>query len=414
MPAKHPADEHATSAHKDPWLTWNALVVGVVIALLLGGAFLVGGLADRLFVLKPVDYALQQVGLAGRGSGTAAESTALGQVLQTVQTGSVADIVETAGKSVVTVSIKTQRPVFEQLPQVFFPGFGLRVPSGAVEEVQQDIGTGFVVDQKNGLIVTNKHVVSDTQAQYKIIDSNDKEYDIINIYRDPVNDLAIVKVENLELAALPLGDSDKIRVGEGVIAIGTALGEFRNTVTTGVVSGLGRGISASDGSMMAAERLENVIQTDAAINPGNSGGPLIGAGDGRVIGVSVAVTQGAQNIGFSIPINVVKAVVDNFNQTGQFDRPMLGVSYRIISQQTALMNDVPQGAYIQEVVPGSAAQKAGIQQGDIISSIDGQSLRDSQLAEIINKKKIGDSMEIKLWRNGEEQTMRVTLQKVAE
>lgn len=166
-----------------------------------------------------------------------------------------------------------------------------------------------------------------------------------------------------------------------MIAIGTALGQFRHTVTTGVISGLGRGIQAIDPGMGSAEEIDNVIQTDAAINPGNSGGPLLDR-SGEVIGVNVAVSQGAQNIGFALPINVIKASIANFNDTGSFDRPYLGVSYRDISQEAALFNEVPQGAYVVSVVDGSSAAQAGLQAGDIITEFDGQSLKDHQLASL--------------------------------
>ena len=156
------------------------------------------------------------------------------------------------------------------------------------------------------------------------------------------------------MTPIELGDSSKIKVGQLAIAIGTALGEFRHTVTTGVISGLGRGISKT---------LDNVIQTDAAINLGNSGGPLLNSA-GQVIGVNTAVSQQGQNIGFAIPINVIKDAIDNFNKTGQFSRPFMGVRYRQIDQKTALLNDIPsREPYVEEIVEGSPAEKAGIVAG---------------------------------------------------
>lgn len=396
-------------------LTWTAFLVGLAMLAVVVAAFFAGGLSDRLFVLKPIDSLLDLAVLSGIKSNQTNEQTSeLGQAIQQSATiGSVADVVEVAGKSVVTVAIKTQRPVLERFSPNGVFGFNFQVPSGRVEEVQQDIGTGFVVDKQNDLVVTNKHVVSDTNAEYKVIDSDNKEYVVTNIYRDPVNDLAILKVEDLELNALPLGDSEKVRVGDGVIAIGTALGEFRNTVTTGVISGKGRGIDASAGGFSETERLDNVLQTDAAINPGNSGGPLISSA-GEVIGVNSAVTQGAENIGFAIAINSVKDVINNFNQTGQFERPMLGVRYQMIPMQTALMNDVPQGALIQEILSGSAAEKAGLKVNDIISKLDDKALKDTPLAEIINSKKIGDTLKVTYWRDGEEKEVSITLQKQSQ
>jgi serine protease Do len=371
------------------------------------GLFL-GGLADRVFVLKPLDYLAQrQPGwkLPATSSNSTQTTSELAQQLS--QVSSVEDIVEVSSKAVVTISIQKEQRVFEPQSRGIFD-FGFGAPSESrIEEIKQDIGTGFVVDS-TGLIVTNKHVVGDTQATYTVIDKDNHEYQVTRIYRDPTNDLAIIKVEGANLPALPLGDSDKIRVGQDVIAIGTALGEFRHTVTTGVVSGLGRGIEATDG--FGFESLEGVIQTDAAINPGNSGGPLLDA-SGSVIGVSVAVSAGAENIGFAIPINVVRASLDNFNKTGQFDRPFFGVRYQLITKQAALMNEVPQGAYVLEVVTGSSASDAGVQAEDIITHFDGQAVttESTELASLINGKKLGDKVQVKVWRNDQELTLEVTL-----
>jgi S1-C subfamily serine protease len=252
--------------------------------------------------------------------------------------------------------------------------------------------------------------VESTGAKYKIITKDDKEYDVTNIYRDPANDLAILKVNATLPEAMVLGDSDKNKVGQFVIAIGTALGEFRHTVTTGVISGLGRGIEAGDGWGGSVEQLDNVIQTDAAINPGNSGGPLLNSA-GQVIGVNVAVSQSGQNIGFALPINVVKSSLDNFNKTGQFNRPYLGVQYKVISKESALMNEVPEGAYVAGVVSGSPAETAGIKQGDIITKLGGKSVKDTEggLVGIINQSKVGDTLDIEVFRDKKTQTLKVTL-----
>jgi len=270
------------------------------------------------------------------------------------------------------------------------------------EEVQQNIGTGFVVG-KDKLVITNKHVVADTNAEYKIIDKDDNEYQVTKIFRDPGNDIAILQVENLNLNSIALGDSDKIKVGQDVVAIGTALGEFRHTVTTGVISGLGRDITTSDAFGRSVESLENIIQTDAAINPGNSGGPLIDR-CGRVVGINVAVSQNAENIGFAIPINVAKDVIDNFEKTGKFERAFLGVRYTVISEQAALMNEVPRGAYVMEIVPGSSAEEAGIQKGDIITKFDGKDVIKQDLSTLISQKRAEDKVKIELYRWSEDKT----------
>ena len=308
----------------------------------------------------------------------------------------VINVVDKVSPSVVTVSAKTPtRRILEFSP---FGGVTPRQQGGQ----PQDIGTGFIVSE-DGLIVTNKHVVSVTDATYKVIAKDNKEYDVKEINRDPSNDIAILKIDASGLKPVDLGDSTNLKVGQFVVAIGTALGEFRNTVTTGVISGLGRGINAGSALEGFVERLDNVIQTDAAINPGNSGGPLMNSA-GQVIGINVAVAHGAQNVGFAIPINTVKESLNNFKTTGKFPaKPFLGVQYQMISQEAALLNNVPQGAYVIEVVTGSPADKAGVKIDDIITEFDGKKLTDEVggLASIIGKKKVGDSVKVRIFRNGQ-------------
>lgn len=375
-------------------------LLGLSLSVIIIVSFFVGALADRIFVIKPLDYFAQRSGQTSFKNTSGELDSPLSGLLNTRSRFSVADIAEDVSAGVVTVSIKKQQRVINPVNSGIF-GFYLGMPTGEVQEVQQDIGSGFVVDAQQGLVVTNKHVVSDLEAAYSVIDKNDQEYSISKIYRDPNNDLAIVEVDGARasLAAIPMGNSDTLRVGEPVIAIGTALGEFRHTVTTGVISGLGRGIEAF--GTTGGESLENVIQTDAAINPGNSGGPLLDS-QGKVIGVNVAISASAENIGFALPINVVKASLDNFNATGQFERPSLGVTYRMISLEAATTNDVPQGALILEVLSDSTAATFGLQQNDIIMEFDGTKLTgETNLASLVNNKKIGDTVQVKYWRNGE-------------
>lgn len=322
------------------------------------------------------------------------------------------NVVDTVSPAVVTIGISKTRRVgdlFEINPFDPFSPFQRPQTGGKTQKVEQDIGSGFIVGA-DGLIVTNKHVVSDSQATYKVIMKNDKTYDVQKIYRDPINDLAILKITASGLPVAELGDSSKIRVGQLAIAIGTALGEFRNTVTTGVISGMGRGITAGSPFAGDAEKLDNVIQTDAAINPGNSGGPLLNS-SGQVIGVNAAVSSEGQNIGFALPINVVKEAIGNFNQTGQFDRPYLGIRYKGVTKDVAILNDVPEGAYVIEVVSGSPAEKAGVAADDIITKIDGTRLTgtNSELASAISKKKVGDKIGLTLWRDGKEITISAIL-----
>ncbi len=375
------------------------ILIGLAVAIIIVASVLGGAISDRLFGYKILDRFFPR---------EASQLVTRQRVL--TEESVVIDVAEKVSPSVVTVQIAIEKSLINPFGLELEPfGFSLPPTQGETEKVEQDIGSGFIISQ-DGLIVTNKHVVSDLQAEYKVITNDDQSYNVQKIYRDPVNDLAILKIEAKGLQPVEMGDSDQLKVGQFVIAIGTALGEFRHTVTTGVVSGLGRGITAGSPYEGYVEQLDNVIQTDAAINPGNSGGPLLNSA-GQVIGINVAVGAG-ENIGFAIPINVIKEAIDNFNQTGQFARPFLGVRYQMINQDLALMNEVPQGAYVVEVVADSAAAKAGIETGDIITSFDGQPVREEEggLAKLINSKKIGDQVNLKIWRDGEESDLKVTLE----
>jgi len=322
-------------------------------------------------------------------------------------------IVEEALPSVVTIGVKktiATGDFFTIDPFDFFSPFR-RIP-GQQRKIEQNIGSGFIISD-DGLILTNKHVVSDTEATYQVLTYDKKKYDVEKIYRDPLNDLAILKINPKEkLKPLKLGDSSNLKLGQLVIAIGTPLGEFTNTVTSGIISGLGRGITAGSPLEGYVEKLDNVIQTDAAINPGNSGGPLLNS-SGEVIGINTAIAAEGQNIGFAIPINVAKELIKNFEKRGGvFERPFLGVRYKMIDRQTALLNDVVEGAYVVEVVKGSPAEKAGIEVEDIITEFDGKKIKgsdDQSLAKLILEKRIGETVSLKVWRNGETITLSVTL-----
>lgn len=327
----------------------------------------------------------------------------------------VIEVVETVGPAVVTVRISKMQVTgaygFRFGPfELFDPSF-----EGEEEEIEENIGSGFVIDAE-GLVVTNKHVVSDMGAGYQVITNEDKVLEVEKIYRDPANDLAILKVktEGAKLTPAELGDSDKLKVGQFVIAIGTALGEFKNTVTTGVVSGLGRGITAGSPYESYVEEIDDVIQTDAAISPGNSGGPLLN-GLGQVVGVNVAVAAQGENIAFAIPINIVKASLENFKQTGEFSRPFLGIRYEIIDQETGIMQKLPQGAYLMEVIKGSPAEKAGLKEGEVITKFDGKELTEEEekLATLINRKKVGDRVKLEVWRKGETREVSLVLEEMA-
>lgn len=325
----------------------------------------------------------------------------------------VINTVKKVGPSVVT--IVEDLPVQTQGPLSFGPFsiFGFEGPT-QTDPQPRNIGSGFVVSN-DGLVVTNKHVVSDISAKYQVLTSSDKSYNVERIYRDPLNDIAILKINfsknpGEELKPVELGDSSNLEVGQFVIAIGTALGQFRNTVTTGVISGLGRGISAGNPYEGFAEKLDNVIQTDAAINPGNSGGPLLNS-SGQVIGVNTAVASDGQNIGFALPVNAIKTTLDNFNKGGAFNRPYLGVSYRTLDRDVAILNDLPSGAYIESVATNSPAEIAGIKKGDIITHYNNKRLEKDkfELSLLISQNKVGERVNLKVWRDGKTLDIKATL-----
>lgn len=322
----------------------------------------------------------------------------------------VIDIVEKVAPSVVTVGVEQR--VLQINP---FDPFGpFRQKEGTRRD--QDIGSGFIISAE-GLIVTNKHVVS-SRGKYKAITSDGTKYDVARIYRDPANDLAILQINPTTgsgFKPVEMGDSSNLKVGQLVVAMGTPLGEFRGTVTKGIISGLGRGITAGSPFEGFVERLDNVIQTDAAINPGNSGGPLVNS-SGQVIGVNTAVASGAENIGFAIPINIVKDTLKNFNETGQFSRPYLGIVYQMVTRQLSLINKIPEGAFVRDVVEGAAADKAGVKVGDIITKIDNEKITDDEggLAKAISTKKVGQQVVLTVWRDEKEIELKVTLGETPE
>lgn len=273
---------------------------------------------------------------------------------------------------------------------------------------QKSSGTGFII-RENGVIVTNRHVVSDSGAKYKVVTSDGKTYDAVIKAKDSFNDLAIVEIEANNLPVADLGDSDALKVGQKVIAVGNALGEYQNTVTFGVVSAVGRTITATSGTG-STETLEGIIQTDAAINPGNSGGPLVNMA-GQVIGINTAIdTQGSQ-IGFAIPINSVKSAIDSVLTTGSIKRPMMGVRYIPITKEFAALNNmtVEKGALVTRgdnanelaVTPGGPADLAGIKENDILTFMGGKEINETNtIISILRDYKPGDTIKVKLLRAG--------------
>ena len=279
------------------------------------------------------------------------------------------------------------------------------------EIVRKGSGTGFLISA-DGLILTNKHVVgaaNEKTGQYKILLNSGKQYYAQLIGKDPINDLAVLKIFDKNLPYVQLGDSDQLSIGTTVIAIGNALGRYQNSATKGIVSGVGRNIEASDQSGNISEILDNVIQTDAEINPGNSGGPLVDLAC-NIVGINVAIDQSGSAIGFAIPINDAKPVVKSVREIGRIVRPRLGVRYHMLTpelaQQLKLAKD--SGAWISvnqdgtpSVLAGSPADKAGLKPGDIVTEINGIKLQGkATLISVIQKFKPGDRIGLKVFRDG--------------
>ncbi|MBL7142356.1 MAG: trypsin-like peptidase domain-containing protein [Candidatus Pacebacteria bacterium] len=322
--------------------------------------------------------------------------------------------------AVITIIISRDLPKIEGF--YFFP-YGEqeflvpKMQKGKKEKTKIGGGSGFIVSQ-DGYVITSNHVVGEKDADYTVIYEPKKTYPAKVISRDPINDIAVLKIQGKNFPCLELADSDKVELGETVIAVGNALGEFHDTVSTGVVSGLSRYIAAFSGLSKQAEMLRGLIQTDAAINPGNSGGPLVNI-EGKVIGVNTATVMGAQNIGFAIPINYAKRDLEEVKKYGRIKRPFLGVKYIILNKEISEKNKLPvdYGALITRetlgesaIVPGGAADKAGLREFDIILECQKEKItEENPLSCILQKYQISQEISLKVLRNKKEITVKAKL-----
>ena len=345
----------------------------------------------------------------------------------------VVSAVKKASPAVVAITISKNLPVMDQCPgdpfgnlppefQQFFGndfGNGVTQPCSTGKTQLQEVGggSGFIISS-DGLILTNKHVAGDATASYTVLTNDGKKYDAKIVATDPTQDLAVVKINATGLPTVDLGDSDSLELGQTAIAIGNALGEFNNTVSVGVVSGLARTVTASGGAA-GEETIQGVIQTDAAINPGNSGGPLLNL-RGEVIGINTAIAQDAQSIGFAIPINRAKRDITAVKSGSEIQTPFLGVRYMTVTPDVATTQKLPvnYGALVRgsndgpAVTAGSPAEKAGIQAEDIILTVNGQQLdQNHALGDEIAKYNVGDTILLKINRGGKEIDVNVTLTK---
>ncbi|MDP3735240.1 MAG: trypsin-like peptidase domain-containing protein [bacterium] len=413
----------------------SALVLGIVLAALGGYVYLNRGAIFNYFASEILEEAGGEDGdaTATSTSGAPVERSGFAKALQSEEER-VISAVKRASPAVISIVVSKDVPIIEQYfeEDPFFDFFGDNFGGGfqmprlrerGTERRDIGSGSGFIIGT-DGLAVTNRHVVEDTNASYTAFTNDGKKYDVEVVAKDPMLDIAVIRLKGGgSFPALSFGDSAVLDVGQKVIAIGNALGEFRNTVSVGVISGLARSIVAGD-SRGRFELLEEVIQTDAAINPGNSGGPLLNLG-GLVIGVNVAVAQGSENIGFALPSNTVASVVESVKTTGKIVRPYLGVRYTMITERIKQANNltVDYGALVGRgegreelaVMPGSPADKAGIVENDIILTIDGVKLDENHsLASAIRRKNVGESVTLVILHRGEEKIVRVTLEALPE
>lgn len=319
---------------------------------------------------------------------------------------------EQASPAVVSVvALKDLSEYYNQF--FFFNGVPPEVESGELQQVSS--GSAFIVSE-GGLAVTNRHVVSDTEAEYVAFLSDGTQMEVEVLGLDTLNDIALLQLKGVkDLPYLEFADSDEIEVGDRVLAIGNALGEYANTTTAGIISATGRQIVASSGGR--ASNLVNLIQTDAAINPGNSGGPLVNM-EGKLVGMNTAIDSSAEGIGFAIAANDINNVVESYEENGRIVRPYLGVRYILINEGFQKQNNlsVEKGAYVLGdsqaglvgVIKDSPADKAGIREGDVILSVEGEEISENfDLSNAISAYSVGDKVKMEILRD--EKTMEVTV-----
>lgn len=314
--------------------------------------------------------------------------------------GSIASVANSVSKSVVSIiTSTTQRSLINS------------------ESSATAAGTGFILS-KDGYIATNKHVVSGANKIGVLLDDGTAFEDVELIGTDPLNDFAIIKIKDAkDLTPIKLGDSKTISAGQQVIAIGNALGAYQNSVTSGIISGKGRSLTATDSSRTQIETLSDMIQTDAAINGGNSGGPLLNAA-GEVIGINTAYASQGNNVGFAIPISSVKGIINNVLKGQGFERAVIGVRYINLTPTIAKQKklDINHGALISSskgnnaIIPGSAGDKAGLKENDVITSVNGVEIGVSgSLSSLIGEYSVGDTVTLTIIRNGKTEDLELTL-----
>ncbi|MDP3964175.1 MAG: trypsin-like peptidase domain-containing protein [bacterium] len=398
----------------------NILIRAVLISFIVGGltggviGAITGGLSQEYIVPwwqeKVLGKSTSNTNTSGTGS---VKNVTVEEESQTIAT--VAEVTPAIGSIIVKQNF--DEAVNSTSPFDLF--FGTPTQPG---EQEVAAGSGFLVTA-GGIILTNKHVINVSEAEYTFIMNDGRQFDAELIDVDPFNDVAVLQISTEEdLPYLELGDSDSIETGQTVIAIGNTLSQFHNTVTKGVVSGIGRTITAGD-SQGQSETIEEVIQTDAAINPGNSGGPLVNL-SGQVVGINTAVSREGQLIGFAIPSNVIRPVIESIQESGRIIRPYIGIRYRLITPEFAEANalSVDYGALLVRsadnelaIIPGSPGDKAGLEENDIILSINGEEINEGNtLSRMMQHFSVGEIITLKIFHDGEEREVDVTLEEYPE
>ena len=412
----------------------------LVVAISSFSGFVAGAVVGGV-LYKQVSLLLTQAGLELPESIIQKRVIEKEYIPQITQEQKIINVVKNVSPAVVSIVITKDVPIIEQFFVDPFEGFfggrsQFRIPQfrqQGTEKREVGGGSGFIVST-DGLIITNKHVVLDDEAEYTVFTTDGNSFSARVLAKDPFQDLAVLKIDRESIIdsdgnltttpfiAVVLGDSSTLKIGQTVITIGNALAKFQNTVSVGVISGLGRTITAS-GSGNFVETIENVIQTDAAINKGNSGGPLLNL-DGEVIGINTATVLDAQNIGFAIPVSRVARDIKQVMELGKIVYPFLGIRYVLITEAVAREQNLPvtYGAWINygpsgedAVIPGSAAKAAGIITGDILLEMNGERIdKENSLASIIQQYDPGDTVVLKVLREGQELIFNVQLGEYSE
>ncbi len=384
------------------WNKFRLVILSFAAGIVLMSGVVIGS-QNKQFFSDNRSYTEQNKGLENASNNADNVPVSSLQLYPISSNNIIADMVDTAGPAVVrieTTSVQTSRG---NSSHPFGDFFGFSFPLDQIPE-SNALGSGFIINEE-GYIVTNFHVIEKADSIQVFVSDFEKPFNAKVIGKDPELDLAVLKMEgNQKFPFLTLGDSDSIRVGDWSVAIGNPFG-LDHTVTVGVISAKSRPLRIGN------QQFKDLLQTDTSINPGNSGGPLLNL-YGEVIGINTAINAQGQGLGFAIPINTVKEVLDDLINKGKVSRPFVGIGLSDISADNASYFgfDFKEGTIITRVQEDSAAEKAGLEQFDVILEMDGKKIKNSQaLVDEISKLKVGDQKKFLIWRAGELKTITVTI-----